>query len=390
MFQSDIRAPRSGLRPSVLAAIVIVGLWWHWAMFSIFTTDVVNDYTPWFNHIVETGPIAAFARPFGAYTPPYLYLLALATPLKGLIADYYIVKLVAMAGNIALATACWRFLRERDVAGAGGYALALLALPSLMMNAALLGQTDGLYVAPIIMALSAALRRRHRAMLAWSGLALAIKLQAVLIGPFILALLIARRVPLRDWLITPAVYLLMLTPAWLAGWPASDLLNIYFRQADSTPDIARNAPNIWMVATVAGFDSQALTGLAATAAIGAIAAYVARFSATLRHFSNPMLLRMALLAPLIGAGLLPRMHERYFLLADIVSVLLALLSTDRDRWRIAVHIQTGSVLAVLGYLTGAEWMAALGAVPMIWATWLVLKPLVKRADNDNPLLARAA
>jgi Gpi18-like mannosyltransferase len=330
----------------------------------------------------------AFAEPFGAYSPPYLYLLAIATPLKGVIADGLIVKLVAMLGNVALAAAMWRLLRALHVDDAARIGLCLLALPSLMINAALLGQSDALYAAPVLMAIAAALERRHTSMLAWCGLALAIKMQTVLIGPFVLVLLIVRRVPLRYWLMTPATYSLALLPAWLAGWPASSLLTVYSRQADTFHDVARNAPNVWMVARLFGFNSDAVAGLAMVVAIGAIAAYLARHIATARHFSPVMLLRLALLAPLMGAGLLPRMHERYFLLADILAIALALVSRRRGDWQIAVYVQVGSLLGLFAYMMGLPWLAGLGAVPMLVATWLVVRPLVQPAANDNPLLVR--
>lgn len=390
MFQTDIRPPQTRLRPAIFAAIVIAGIFWHAMLLPIFTIDVFNDYIPWFNHIVDTGPIAAFARPFGAYNPPYLYLLALATPLKGLISDAYIIKVIAMLGNLAGAAAMWHLLKTLKIDDARRLALCLLVLPSLMMNAAMLGQSDAMYVAPSLMALSAAIERRHRSMLGWCGLAIGIKLQAVLIGPFILVLLITRRVPLRDWLWTPAIYSLTLLPAWLAGWPAYDLLTIYAGQADTFHEIALNSPNIWMVARVLGAHSDDITGLALVAAIGAMAAYLARFIATSRHFTPAMLVRLALLAPLITAGLLPRMHERYFLLADVLAVVLAIISTDRNDWKIAVYVQIGSVLALFAYGSGNPWLAALGAVPMVLATWLTLRQLVWSAANDNPLLARAA
>lgn len=389
MFQTDIHPPQTRLNRAIFAAIIIVGIFWHAMLLPIFTIDVFNDYIPWFNHIVDTGPIAAFARPFGAYNPPYLYLLALATPLKGLISDAYIIKVIAMLGNFACAAAMWYLLKTLKVDDAKRFAICFLALPSLMMNAAMLGQSDAMYVGPSLMALAAAVERRHRAMLGWCGLAIGIKLQAVLIGPFILVLLITRRVPLRDWLWTPGIYALTLLPAWLAGWPAYDLLTIYAGQADTFHDIALNAPNIWMVARIIGAPSDALTGLAMVAAVGAMAAYLARFIATSRHFTPVMLVRLALLAPLITAGLLPRMHERYFLLADVLAVVLAIISTNRDDWKLAAYVQIGSVLALFAYGSGLPWLAALGALPMALATWLTLKPLVWTAANDNPLLARA-
>ncbi len=390
MFHTVIEAPRTRLSLPLFAAILVFGLYWHWAFLPIITIDVANDYVPWFNHIVQAGPIAAFAQPFGAYSPAYLYLLAALTALKGILPDPYLIKLLGLAGNAALAGAFWHLLGRLDVRDRGRIALCILALPSLLMNAALLGQCDAMYAAPIIMGVAAAIDRKPAHMLAWCGLALAIKPQAVLIAPFVLAMLIARPVPFRVWLIAPAVFLATLIPAWLAGWPAADLLLVYFRQVETFKAVALNAPNIWMILDTVGIDSAPLAGLALAAAVGACGAYAARFGATARMLTTPMLVRVALLSPLIVAGLLPRMHERYFLLADILSIAVALTSTERGAWRIPVLIQAGSTLALLAYMTGVSALAAIGGLMMLAATILVARPLLNRAANDNPLLARAS
>ncbi|MFM9829638.1 MAG: hypothetical protein ACKVOB_13005 [Sphingomonas sp.] len=383
-------APVVRLRAPLLGAILVVATYCHVVFWPIFTTDVFNDYVPWYNHVVERGVPAAFAAPFGAYTPPYLYGLALMVPFKGLLPDTVIIKLLSMLGNVALGAAFWHLLKRLRVPMAPRYAAMLLALPSVMMNAALLGQCDAMYVAPCVMALAAAVDRKHRVMLAWCGIALAFKAQAVLLAPFILALLIARRVPFWHWFAAPLAFLAAMLPAWAAGWPADDLLTIYFRQADTFHEIARNSPNIWMILEVAGINTGSLTLLAMAATIGTVGAYVARLSVTARYLSTPMLLRAATLAPLITAGLLPRMHERYFLIADVFSLALALISNDRATWWIPALVQTGSTLALLAYLTGIPALAAIGAVAMIAATCLTAQPWLARSANDNPVMPRRA
>lgn len=388
MLQAIVQPVRAQLSLTALAVIGALGMAAIWALFPIFTIDVANDYVPWFNHIAAAGALNAFAAPFGAYTPPYLYLLAAMTPLKGVIPDPYIIKTLSMICNLMLAGAMWHLLRRLPIAQPHRFATALLALPSLVLNAALLSQCDALYVAPIVMAIAAMLDRRHAAMLAWCGLAVAIKMQAVLIGPFILTILIARRVPFHLWLLAPAAFVAAMLPAALAGWPWSDLLTIYFRETGKMHGYMLNAPNIWTIASAIGIDIEPLTGLAIAAGAGAAAAYCARFGATLRHFSTPMLLRVALLCPLVMAGILPRMHERYFILADILSVVVALASPDpRDR-HVPALIQIGSCFAIFAYVGGIGAFATIGAIPMIVATWLVARPLIIRAANDNPLLAR--
>ena len=382
---------RPALRPPIrlLAAAWLAAISLQIAVIQLITPDLIVYNIPWFDHIVASGPIAAFAAPFGNYSPPYYYLLVAALPLHDVIPAALTIKLVSFACTALLALAVWRLLIALRVAHAARWALVVPLLPSVMMSGAILGQCDALYAAPCVMAVAAAINRRHAAMFAWCGVAFAVKAQAIFIAPFVLAIIIARRIPVRLWLAAPLAYAALLLPAALAGWPVASLLTIYLHQSETFDDIARNAPNIWMIAQLGGITTP-LVGLALATAVGAVAAYAARFGATARHFAGPMLLRLALLAPLIVAGLLPKMHDRYFFLADVLSLALAIAAPDRDTLRIQAHVQLGSVLALVGYLTGLPWLAAIGAVPMIAATILVMRPLLWRSANDNPLLMRVA
>lgn len=378
-------SPRSSVPALwVTATILVLAGLQAWALWPLFTPDVTNDYVPWFNHVVSHGGWNAFSSPFGSYSPPYLYLLALATPLKGALSDAHIIKLVAFVGMAMLTGSVWRLLRSLNVPHAWRYALWVPAVPSVMLNAGLLGQVDALYVAPCVMAVAAALDRRHVRMLAWCGIAVAVKAQAVLIAPFFLAIVIQRRVPLVQWLAAPAALFAMMLPALLAGWPIADLATIYFRQAGTfSNDIARNAPNIWsFVGMIAPESAPRLFGLALAVALGACAWFVARMQIV--RFDQAGLVGMAALAVLLAAGLLPRMHERYFLLADMLILSFAIARRTRSAFTLAGLVQLGSFAAITGYLGLGAPIVALGALCMIVATWTMARQLAFPSANDNP------
>ncbi len=369
-------------RPTLLALAAAAGLYvcvWGW-----FGKDLPDYLVPWFEHIRATGPIAAFAHPFGNYTPPYLYALA-ATTLAAPLADpITLIKLLSVLGTIGLVVAVWRLFAALDVAHPGRKAMIVFALPTVILNAGLLGQCDAIWAAASVMALAAAIKKRHAAMLAWCGLALAIKLQPAFSAPIILALLIGRRVPVRLWPIAPAAFVAAMLPAWLLGWPAADLATIYLHQADWSPLLSLNAPNIWVVAqSLPLVRDLPLTGLAIATAVGASAWLVAHFS--WRTPERDQLLAAALLVTLVTVGLLPRMHERYFFLADVLALALAFARSDRRSWQIAGLVQLASLAGLLAYMSGVTALAVLGALPMIAATVLVARPFLASAANDNGL-----
>lgn len=364
-------------------ALVLYVVFW-----PIEMQDMGNDYVPWLTHIIRAGPLDAFAAPFAAYTPPYLYLLAIVSPLQELLPLPTLVKLVSLAGTLALAGAVWRLLRTLDVAHPVRWAAMTLALPTTALNAALLGQSDAMWAAPCLMALDAAIRRRHGTMLLWCGLALAFKMQAILFAPFVTAVLVNRRVNPLLWLLAPAGYAAAMLPAALLGWPILDLAMIYTRQAATFPALSMNAPNIWFaVETLLPGAAPHLAGLAIASAVGVSACYMARFSAQMPG-AAVRLLPVALLANLVTAGVLPHMHERYFFLADMIALVWAIASHERRAWHVALLVQAGSMLSLGSYIFGAGALVAIGFASMAAATWLVAKPFVQPAANDNPLMMR--
>ena len=77
---------------------------------------------------------------------------------------------------------------------------------------------------------------------------------------------------------------------------------------------------------------------------------------------------MALLFPF----LLPRMHERYFFLADVFAFVLAYRRQDRQSVAIFVAVQVGSLLSILGYLWPSPLANNVGSVMMAAALFMLI------------------
>lgn len=379
---------RPGLKPPAPWLVALFAAVQAWVLWPFFTPDMTAYLIPWLETIREAGISEAFASPFSNYMPSYLYLLALVSPLTAWFDPMSVIKLLSVAGTAALALAMHRLLGALGATRRAHWAVLAAALPSVSLNALLMGQCDAIYVAACVMAVAMAVDRRHVAMFVWCGIAVAFKAQAVLVAPFFLAIAIQRRVPLIQWLAAPAALLILMTPALLAGWPPADLATIYFRQAGTfSTDIARNAPNIWSLAGIIAPDlALRLFGLALAAALGASAWFVAKMQIV--RFDNAGLVGMAALAVFLTAGLLPRMHERYFLLADILILAFAIARGTRSAFALAGLVQIGSFAAIAGYLGLGPSMVALGALCMVTATWIAARPLAVPNANDNPPTGR--
>src|SRR6185312_1653043 len=184
-----------------------------------------------------------------------------------------------------------------------------------------------------------------------------IKLQAIFVAPAIGALLLARRLPWRALPVGVVALLLMWLPAALAGRSWGALLVIYAQQTDAFQQLALNAPNLWSVAVrrqwIAPADSTAALMAGLLAATALAIAYLVLAVRRLLRSDREALLRLAFLAAFLFPFVLPRMHDRYFYLADLLSVALAL--TRPRGWLIAALVQIGSLTAYAPFLLRPPW-----------------------------------
>lgn len=374
------------LRLLLLAGVAGLVVLLHVIAWPTATPDMHNYLLPWYRHILEHGPVGAFAEPFSNYTPTYLYLLAAASGLHPWVEPMTVIKLVSVFGTLCLAVATGVLLKA---AGSAHYRLGgalLFALPSPLLNAAFIGQCDAFWSAACVMAVASAIRRETVAMLVWCGVAVAFKAQAAFLAPFVFAVLLHVRAPLRLWLLPPAVYAVIMAPAWLAGWPAPDLLLVYARQTVefTTPG---NLANPWVSARhLIPLEAPRLYVVGYAAAGAATVAFVYLLKDRLQ--ASKLLLPAAILSALMLPWLLPKMHERYFLLADVLAFALAFAVRDRSTVLIAVLIQFASLSAIFSYTVNRPLVVMLGGI-IAGGALLAIVDLMRR-DWSDALSARTA
>jgi Gpi18-like mannosyltransferase len=338
------RAPLSW--PLVVALIASVAMYLYTLCWTTMAPDMVQFVIPWYSHIVERGPVAAFAEPFSNYTPPYLYLLAAASLAHGLLAPLTVIKLLSVAGTGFLAFAIADLLKA--LGGRPKRAAFTFVVPTIALNAALLGQCDALWAGACVFAVAAMIRGRAVRSLVWCGAAIAFKAQAAFIAPFIIGALVGRRTPLWQWPIPLLVYAALMAPAWVMGWSSADLATVYLRQADWF-DFPGNLANPWIWASeFARHSAQPFYAIGYAAAAAAAAAIGVLAAGSVRK-PRAMLL-LALLSSFALPFLLPKMHERYYFLAEALALALVLTAPTRQSFYVAAVVQLASLASVLTYV----------------------------------------
>lgn len=322
---------------------------------------------PWMDIIRERG-LASISGEFSAYTPPYIYLLNLASLIEPAVGTVAAVKLVNLP---FVALLCWGIgalvvtaTGNRDLAKIAA-AVALVS-PTLLVNAFAYGQADVIFTAFLVWFVVFAMRDRPGLAASMFGVALAFKFQALLLSPLLLYLLVSKQMRLRELLLVPAAYAAMMLPAALAGRPWEQLLTILLRQGALKQELSLYAPNPWWLLRDY-VDYQ--TGLAIGLVLGGLAALLIVALALRLERTRLSLLIIAAVTAALMPYVLPKMAARYFFIADLITIALAFVRPNL--WPAAVLMQAGSLIAMLGYFDGRP-TASLGFFPTTFAVAIIL------------------
>lgn len=341
-----------------IAAVLVAALGVHfYALTFSVTGDLAAFIIPWYRYFLAEGFGAV-----GNYSPPYLYLIYGLTWFDEFLPIVGLVKLLGIAGVGWLAYACCRLLKAINRPWELG--LLAFALPSVIADISLLGQADPFWLAPCVLCVAAAVEKRCVAVAAWAGLAFAIKAQAVFIAPFVAWFLYTRMAGPTAWLAAPVAFMAALAPAALSGWPITDLLMIYPNQAAWQPPdriFVSNGASWW---TYFQFFDRELGRSISWLGLLSAGVGVAIYWRLLPPRSN-----LVLAAFLSAAGLpflLPGMHERFYMLADVLAFVFAAAHPGRQSITLAVLAQIASVWPMLcwafsiygGYLIAPPLMLA--------------------------------
>lgn len=317
---------------------------------------VADDYTiflsQWVATFRENGGFGAIKLSIGNYNVPYLYFLAAISYLP--IPDLYLIKLFSILFDVILAWGGLRLVRHFTGGDDSIRPLvcfcALLLLPTVVLNGSLWGQCDALYGALTLHALADALEDRPKASAALLGLAFSFKLQTVFILPLWAVLWIARRTRFRELLLFPATYALTCVPALLLGKPLGDILGVYVGQTqEGAGSLNYNCASIFsMVPYGTQLDETLSARLGILAAFALVLLLLVLATLFRDRLDDKALLLCGLVLAVGVPFLLPYMHDRYYFLADVLTV--AWVCILPRTLPAAVLVQLASFSAYLTYL----------------------------------------
>lgn len=373
------------------AAVTVCGIIARALLFPLSSWDLEHFLIPWYETIRDNGGFRAVGMDIGDYTPFYRYFLAFLTTCH-----------IPAAPGIKVFSGIFEFVGAVYAARIAALAFpgsskplitfaACFCLPSVLFNSAAWGQCDGIYTCFILMSLYYLLRERDMLSMAMFGMAFAVKLQAVFFAPFVLVMLLRKRLRFRSVLLVPAIYVVMILPALFAGGSFLNLLTVYFRQAGQYGTLNMALPNVWTL--LIDVKEPALGQAGVFFAGAAMLCYV--WYGVQHGSSGKLTVFEAVTAAAVSCMavpyFLPFMHERYYFTSELLLVLV-IMCRPKNLWMLPIS-QFCAGIGIYGNLFNKErpdlrWLTLLSSAVlymlcMLWRESLTPAASAEKTESDT-------
>lgn len=355
---------------------------------SYVSVDMHNYGIPWFDYILSRGILAAMGDNFSNYTPPYTYLVALMTLTSSFLPKVTAIKLISILADFANAFLVYKILHLKYPSGMTPlWAVGtFLCLPTVFINSAIWGQADAIFTIFILVSLYFFLKEKPLwGMLAFS-VSFAFKAQAIFLVPFLAVLFFKKQIKVWHFFLVPAVYLTLCLPVILLGRGWVDVLTIYLNQSETYHLLSANAPNFYLFISNEYYQPVLWIGLVTTMIVTGIWVSLTTKSKIKLNRENLILIAQVSVAGL--PFLLPKMHDRYFYLADVISILLAFYLPEL--LFIPISYQAISILVYSIFLFNQKFMpnlvlaTGLNLGTVIFLLWRQNRLSKNPPDQDQP------
>ena len=308
--------------------VTLLSLLMRYSMRDYVSDDMICALSPWYDEIRAGGGLAALGRQVGNYNIPYQTLIALLTYLP--IAPLYGYKIISVIFDYLLAAAAgilvWKLTKDR-LRAVLAYA-AVTVLPPVIMNSAMWAQCDAIFTFFCLVCVICLLDGRYSPAFIAYGAALAFKLQAVFLLPFLFFFYAReKKFSFLHFLWIPAVMMLLSLGGILQGRGILSFFTIYFEQTQEQLKISSNYPSFWnlMVLDNSLDHYPVLHKYCILFTLAVLAAELTVLSRKVSRFTSRSWLKTAFFTVYTCVLFLPNMHERYSYLYLILGLIIAVL-----------------------------------------------------------------
>jgi Gpi18-like mannosyltransferase len=361
---------------TVLAPLVLV----RGAMLYFKSVDYNNFLSHWISRMRDLSIAEAMIAKIGDYNMPYMYVLMLISRFQ--ISDLYLIKLATISFDIVLAYYAMKMvsIKFESINVQIAAFITTLCIPTVILNGAFWGQCDVIYAALALAFLYYGITDKSIKAYIFLGLAFSVKLQTIFIAPMLLVFLFTKKIHIKHIWVLLATFIATLVPALIAGRSFVGTISIYSEQTDSYPNMVLNTPNIYTLLGNVNFGNFNFAAIM-LAGIATISLLYFLYINREKIATSTDYVSIAFVFVLLMPMLLPRMHERYFFMADVLSVVLVFF--NKKRWYFAPIIIMGSYMTYVRFLLGREYLIQMeyASIIMVFVTLIAIKDLVERLKS---------
>ncbi len=333
----------------LIASIIAVSLLARKPLLSFVSGDYTYYFGVWYMFAKTHGGFWALRYNFADYNVPYLYFIVAITflPIKPLLA----IKGFSLLFDFFLAFIVYLLTIEKYPNKYIGIiaALGVLFLPTIFLNSSMWGQTDSIYSSFCLLSLYFIVKKKGQWSCIAAGLAFAIKLQAIFFLPVLLIAVLKKEIRVIYLFLLPLTYFVSLLPALVAGRSLASLLSIYVNQAkEFNYTLSLNAPNFYI--WIPGKFATLLRPAGTYFTLGLVLLFCLILLQFKDKLTKELTIQMSLLFTLLIPFFLPQMHDRYFYLAEVSSVLYAIYFPRR--FYILFLVQIPGICVYAAFLMG--------------------------------------
>jgi Gpi18-like mannosyltransferase len=331
----------------LLLGMTMAGLLIRFVFKSIVTDDWNIFWGPWIDELKEGG-FKALSTDFYDYAPPFMYILYFIsilpinpmTAYKGIACVFDILAAVVAAGIVLDCT-------KSKTRAIGIYSIFMI-MPTMIANSTLWAQCDIIYTTFVLLSILFIFKDKPNWSMICYGIAFAFKLQTLFVFPIFVILWAKNKVKIQHFLWIIVMYFAGIIPAWLAGRPMMELINIYVAQGTQDAySLSLKWSNIYQIIGPTFFiEEYEKAGI--WLILGILMLILFYMAYRKYRLTKEFILLMGFFFAMVTAYFLPHMHERYGFLADIFAILYAFTTIKRFYYPL-IHIML-SFSAYMEYL----------------------------------------
>lgn len=312
----------------LLAAVTLLAVLVRVSVRSFVSDDWIIFWDDWLLQLKNKG-FSGLSEDFYDYAPPIMYFLYLITrlPMNYMTAYKGVCCLLDFAGAAMVGALVLECTKNRKRA-VFAYSVFLF-LPTVILNAAVWCQCDMIYTLLILISMYFLLKDRPWMGMWFYGAAFSVKLQTLFIFPFLVILWVRKKVDLKHFVTIPVMYFLGILPAWLAGRPFSELLDIYIAQGGQDRwSLSIKFPNIYQIIGNDYFLDEYM-GAGMYLILGILMIVMFWLAYRKVRVTREYVILLALFFGILTTYFLPHMHERYLYLTDAFLLIYGMIRLRR-------------------------------------------------------------